>query len=70
MSEAKQAQFVNAAYSLFGSYPWAGPLMWFQHRDKGTDTGTQSDWFGLLRRDRSDKPAAAAYRAGVAAAGG
>jgi hypothetical protein len=44
--------------------------MWFQHRDKGTNTGSTDNWFGLLRSNRTDKPSAVAYRAGVAAAGG
>jgi hypothetical protein len=70
VSEARQAQLVKDAYSLFGSYPWAGPLMWFQHRDKGNNTWSPDSWFGLLRSNRTDKPSAAAYRAGVAAAGG
>jgi len=70
VTEARQAQLLNDAYQLFSTYPWAGPMMWFQHRDGGTDVNVADDWFGLLRPDRTEKPAAAVYRARVAAAGG
>lgn len=70
VSERRQAELLREAYDLFSSYRWAGALMWFQHRDNGNDPRVQDDWFGLLRANRTEKPAVAAYRASVAAAGG
>ena len=70
VTEKRQAELVHEAYQLFASYSWSGPMMWFQHRDKGTDPTLQDNWFGLLRFDRTEKPSAAAYRARVVAAGG
>ena len=62
VSEATQAQYVTQAYAAFRSYDWAGPLMWYSHRDAGTTTDTRENFFGLLRYDFSPKPAYTAYQ--------
>jgi hypothetical protein len=54
---------LTRAYKLFNSYRWAGPLFWYAARDQGTDRSTREDFYGLLRKDFSPKPASDAYRA-------
>jgi hypothetical protein len=62
VTEAAQATMVSEAYSLFKSYSWGGPLMWYAGRDLGTATTTKENFFGLLRNDFSQKPAFTAYK--------
>src|SRR5438128_12551629 len=61
VSEPAQAAMLTKAYSLAGSYSWAGPLMWFSLRDQGTDTFTIENFFGMVRYDFSAKPSYSAY---------
>jgi hypothetical protein len=61
--ETVQAEMLTRAYKLFNSYRWAGPLFWYAARDQGTDRSTREDFYGLLRKDFSPKPASDAYRA-------
>jgi hypothetical protein len=63
VTEAVQAQFVTDAYNQVKTYPWAGPLFWFQYRDRGTTTDTRENFFGLVRYDFSHKPSWGAYQA-------
>lgn len=67
VSEATQAQHITRAYELFKTYSWAGPLFVWSSRDAGIDTGTNYNFFGLLRNDFSTKPSFAAYQAAAAA---
>ncbi len=59
LTEADQAGFAVDALrgwtQTFGSF--TGPLLWFQIRDGGSDPANPDDHFGLLRSDRSAKPA-------------
>jgi hypothetical protein len=57
VGESTQAQFVTDAYDLVATYPWAGPLYWYNHQDGDT----ADDSFGLRRADWSAKPAWDAY---------
>jgi hypothetical protein len=57
ISEDAQATTLQRAWSLWSSYSWAGPLMWYAGRDLGTSTTTRENFFGLLRYDYSPKPA-------------
>jgi hypothetical protein len=68
VSEATQAQWVTDAYRLWRSYDWAGPLFWYSDRDEQSPGVSSSAWnyFGLLHRDFSPKPAWDAYRAAAA----
>lgn len=68
VGEKLQAEMVTRAYTLFGSYKWAGPLFWYAARDLGTSDATRENFFGLLRNDFTPKPAYSAFRA--AALGG
>jgi polysaccharide biosynthesis protein PslG len=63
VSEDVQAAALKAAWKLWGSYDWAGPLMWYAGRDLGTATTTRENFFGLLRNDFSAKPAFTALQA-------
>jgi hypothetical protein len=53
------------AYHLWSTYSWGGPLCWFDYRDKGNDTSTQKDFFGLYSTNGTPKPAVAQYTAVV-----
>ena len=57
VSEAEQAKAITAGYAKWQTYDWAGPLFAYQARDRGTTTDTRENFFGLLRRDFSEKPA-------------
>lgn len=57
VSEGLQAQNVEEAVSLHNSYPWAGPLFWYNYQDLGTNRSVSTDFFGLVRADGSPKPA-------------
>ncbi|MGH9180923.1 MAG: cellulase family glycosylhydrolase, partial [Acidimicrobiales bacterium] len=67
VSEAEQAAYVSEAYAAFASWSWAGPLLWYSQRDAGADPGDREHHFGLLNRDYSPKPAAAAFARAVGA---
>jgi hypothetical protein len=67
VSEAEQAKAISTGYAKWQTYDWAGPLFAYQARDRGTATDTRENFFGLLRRDFSEKPAYAAYKAAAAA---
>ena len=62
VSEAAHAQHITKAYELFGSYSWAGPLFTYASRDKGTDTSSRYNFYGLTRFDFSLKPAFASFQ--------
>jgi hypothetical protein len=68
VTEADQAAFAVDALrgwtQTFGSF--TGPLLWFQIRDAGSDPLNPDDHFGLLRHDRSAKPAYASFAQFVA----
>ena len=51
------------AFEALGDWSWAGPLLWYSYRDRGTDAGDREDWFGLRRDDGSAKPGLVTFRA-------
>jgi hypothetical protein len=57
VSQEQQAAIMHDAYRLWVGYPWAGPLCWFDYRDKGTDTSNQGNFFGLYTNDDQPKVA-------------
>jgi hypothetical protein len=65
ISEAAQATMVTRAIALWRSYPWAGPLFFYEGRDQSSNPDTRENFFGLLRYDFSPKPAFTAYQAAV-----
>jgi len=56
VSENRQAQIIAEAMRLRDSYPWAGPLFWYDFKDLGTRYVTE-DHYGLVRPDGTPKPA-------------
>jgi hypothetical protein len=50
------------AFRLWAGYSWAGPLCWFDYRDKGTDTGNHGNFFGLYTHDGQPKVALRQYQ--------
>jgi len=65
VDEALQAQMATQAAQLFKSYNWVGPMFWYGYKDLGTDTGSNEDFFGLLRSDGSKKPAYIAWQQAI-----
>lgn len=63
VSERTQAAMLTAAYNLNQDAAWAGPLFWYCLNDPGTDTSTAENFFGLLRYNKTKKPAYAALKA-------
>lgn len=63
VTQAQQAAIMYDAYRLWASYPWAGPLCWFDYRDKGTDTSDHGNFFGLYTNDGQPKIALPQFEA-------
>jgi hypothetical protein len=63
VDQSRQAAIMYDAYRVWSSYSWAGPLCWFDYRDKGTDTGNKSNFFGLYDHDGGPKLALRQYEA-------
>ncbi len=63
LSEAQQAAYFAIGIDLWRGYRWAGPMIIYQLRDRGTDIGDRENFFGLERADGSHKPSYAAVRA-------
>jgi hypothetical protein len=60
VSEADQARWVRLYYAGWNGWAFTGPLLWYTARDRGTADDAE-DAFGLVRYDRSPKPALAAF---------
>lgn len=61
VTEAEQASMLTEAHTLAASYPWAGPVIWYEYWDQSTDLTNTEMNFGVLRNDYSPKPAYNAY---------
>jgi hypothetical protein len=57
VSESRQQQIVHEAIRIRSSYPWAGPLFWYDYQDLGSRSWVSEHFFGLVRADGSKKPA-------------
>jgi hypothetical protein len=68
VSQQQQAAIMFDAYRLWATYPWAGPLCWFDYRDKGTDTSDHSNFFGLYAKDGQPKVSLQQYESLVRSA--
>lgn len=62
ITEADQVDTLREGTTLARSYPWAGPLFFYSYKDQGTDPQNTEDWFGLLRKDGTQKPAYDVFR--------
>lgn len=63
VTQQQQAAIMYDAYRLWASYSWAGPLCWFDYRDKGTDTSDHGNFFGLYTNDGQPKIALQQFKA-------
>jgi hypothetical protein len=66
VTEAMQAQILSDAISLWHSYSWAGPFMWYDYKDSGTSTQNSENFYGLVRADDSHKPSYDVWVNGIA----
>lgn len=57
VSEAVQATMLTQSYQLARAATWMGPLFWYCLNDPGTDSSTVETFFGLLRFNKTKKPA-------------
>ena len=57
VSESRQASVIMHARALAHKWSWAGPLIYFELRDRGTNAAVDEENFGMVRRDLSLKPA-------------
>jgi polysaccharide biosynthesis protein PslG len=57
VSEAQQADFIGASFSLLAKKSYVRSAIVYNLREKGTDPASHEDNFGLVNRDFSPKPA-------------
>lgn len=57
ITEAAQAAYLGSGIDQWRTYSWAGPMILYQLRDRGTDRADRENYFGLERYDGSHKPA-------------
>lgn len=57
----EQATYLAEAYGALMDAPWAGPLLWFNFRDRGQDPSDPEQNFGLVTWTGFPKPAHAAF---------
>jgi hypothetical protein len=63
VTEEQQKTMLVEAYTLWKTYPWAGPFFWYSHRDGATGKLNTELNYGVVRSDNSPKPAALAIPA-------
>lgn len=56
VSEITQAEYLIKAFTLWNSWPWTGPLIWYAYNDAGTDLSNPEDHFGLVDHQFNSKP--------------
>jgi polysaccharide biosynthesis protein PslG len=57
VSESFQATLAQLGIAAHDKYSWMGPLFWYGYKDLGSASGTNENFFGLVRQDGSHKPA-------------
>lgn len=57
ITESAQASYLGSGIDQWRTYSWAGPMIVYQLRDRGTDRADRENFFGLQRFDGSRKPA-------------
>ncbi len=68
VSEATQAVRVGQLVAAWRSLPYAGALLVYGYRDLGSASPSVFDHMGVVRADRSAKPALTAFRRAIAGA--
>ena len=56
VTEAQQAAHLASGIDAWRTYSWAGPMIVYQLRDRGTDYADRENFFGLQRYDGTNKP--------------
>jgi hypothetical protein len=69
VSEKLQAQLMTDAIQNFSHEPWAGPFIWYNYIDSGTDMNSRLNFYGLRRYDGTPKPAYDAYKNIISSSG-
>ncbi len=64
ISESRQAQIAQEAVQLHSSYPWAGPLFWYNYQDSATNRSSDN-FYGLLRANGTPKLAYDSFVAAI-----
>jgi hypothetical protein len=57
VSTSEQAAMVEDGYEGIAQWEWTGPMLWYSHRDSGTDPADREQNFGLVKADFTAKPA-------------
>lgn len=57
VSDGDQVRTILLAHKLVQKWDWAGPLIYFELRDRGTNPAIDEENFGVVRTDLSLKPA-------------
>ena len=70
LDEDAQARWLRDYVSLWREWDFAGPFLWYAHRDSDDSPDDIEEGFGLVRHDGTPKPALDAFREVVAAARG
>jgi endo-1,4-beta-mannosidase len=63
VSQQQQAAIMQNGFQLWKTYAWGGVICWFDYRDKGTDTSTHKDFFGIITNSGARKASYATYAA-------
>ncbi|HEX4491516.1 MAG TPA: hypothetical protein VH914_09955 [Acidimicrobiia bacterium] len=61
VSQTEQSQIMQNGFDLWKTYSWGGVISWFDYQDKGTDTSTHKDWFGIINDAGDHKPSWSTY---------
>lgn len=61
----RQARILAEARALARSWEWAGPILWFSGRDRGSDPADAEQNFGVVTEDYRPKPALGVLRDGL-----
>jgi polysaccharide biosynthesis protein PslG len=68
VTEAEQADYIGQAFGILAGMDYVAAASVYNLRNKGTDAAGQEANWGLVRRDYSEKPAYAAFRAALTSA--
>jgi polysaccharide biosynthesis protein PslG len=66
VDENTQAALLSSAEHTFSQYTWAGPFIWYDYKDLGTDKNNRENFYGLRRFDGSPKPSYEALKQAIA----
>jgi hypothetical protein len=61
VSQEQQAEIMRNGFDLWKTYSWGGVISWFDYQDKGNDTSTHKDWFGIVDASGAHKPSWSTY---------